>query len=67
VPLIASRVVVLGEERRVLADGTPREILEDRALLIGANLIHEHLHGHGGGLHAHEHTHSGEHEHTYAG
>jgi cobalt/nickel transport system ATP-binding protein len=65
VPLIASRVVVLGEDRRVLASGTPEAILADRALLIRANLIHEHLHGHGGALHAHEHTHSGDHEHTH--
>jgi cobalt/nickel transport system ATP-binding protein len=65
VPLIATRVVVLGEERRVLADGTPAEILEDRPLLIRANLIHEHLHGHGGALHAHEHAHTGEHDHLH--
>jgi cobalt/nickel transport system ATP-binding protein len=45
VPLVATRVVVLGEERRVLASGTPEEILEDRDLLVRANLIHEHLHG----------------------
>ncbi len=47
VPLIASRVVVLGEERRLLADGTPENILGDRELLIRANLIHEHLHQQG--------------------
>jgi cobalt/nickel transport system ATP-binding protein len=29
VPIIASRVVVLGEERRILADGAPEEILSD--------------------------------------
>jgi cobalt/nickel transport system ATP-binding protein len=65
VPLIATRVVVLGEDRRVLASGTPSEVLADRALLIRANLIHEHLHGHGGALHEHEHTHSGAHEHQH--
>jgi cobalt/nickel transport system ATP-binding protein len=62
VPLIANRVVVLGENRRVLASGTPEAILEDRALLIRANLIHEHLHGHGGALHSHAHTHTFEDE-----
>jgi cobalt/nickel transport system ATP-binding protein len=66
VPLIATRVVVLGEERRVLASGTPDEILGDRDLLIRANLIHEHLHGHGGAVHVHSHAHSGEHEHVHA-
>ena len=38
VPVIAGRVVVIGEDRRVLADGTPSRILEDRDLLIRANL-----------------------------
>ncbi|GHO94229.1 cobalt ABC transporter [Reticulibacter mediterranei] len=44
VPIIAQRVVVIGEERRVLADGTPESILGDRDLLIQANLIHPQLH-----------------------
>ncbi|HEX5466020.1 MAG TPA: ABC transporter ATP-binding protein [Candidatus Limnocylindrales bacterium] len=55
VPIIADRVVVLGEERRVLADGSPEDILNDRELLIRANLIHEHLHEHGGIRHSHPH------------
>jgi cobalt/nickel transport system ATP-binding protein len=66
VPLIANRVVVLGENRRVLASGSPEAILSDRGLLIEANLIHEHLHGHGGALHQHEHTHAGDHAHEHA-
>jgi len=66
VPLIANRVVVLSEARRVLASGTPEAILADRGLLIEANLIHEHLHGHGGAVHAHEHAHSGDHEHAHS-
>jgi cobalt/nickel transport system ATP-binding protein len=44
VPIIANRVVVIGEERRVLADGTPAQILRDRDLLVRANLIHPQLH-----------------------
>jgi cobalt/nickel transport system ATP-binding protein len=59
-------VLVLGEERRVLASGTPDEILADRDLLIRANLIHAHLHGHGGALHAHPHAHSDDHEHAHS-
>ena len=55
VPIIAERVVVLGEDRRILGDGRPNEILADRDLLIRANLIHEHLHEHGGELHRHLH------------
>ncbi|MGC8634813.1 MAG: energy-coupling factor ABC transporter ATP-binding protein [Candidatus Limnocylindrales bacterium] len=55
VPIIADRVVVLGEERKVLADGAPEAILADRDLLIRANLIHEHLHQHGQLRHVHAH------------
>lgn len=44
VPLIARRVIVIGEERRILADGTPEEVLGNRDLLLQANLIHEQLH-----------------------
>jgi cobalt/nickel transport system ATP-binding protein len=61
VPTIADRVVVLGENRRVLADGKPGDILEDTELLLRANLIHAHLHGHGGVVHSHPHGHEGPH------
>jgi cobalt/nickel transport system ATP-binding protein len=39
---ISSRVIVLGEDHRVLADGTPHEIISDHELLHRANIIHEH-------------------------
>ncbi len=55
VPIIADRVVVLGENRRVLADGPTAAILADRDLLLRANLIHEHLHEHGAERHSHDH------------
>jgi cobalt/nickel transport system ATP-binding protein len=54
-PIIAERVVVMGEDRRILADGSPAQILEDHDLLVRANLIHEHLHRHANLQHAHEH------------
>ncbi|GCE30266.1 cobalt ABC transporter [Dictyobacter alpinus] len=44
VPVIARRILVMGEDRRILADGVPEYILKNRELLIKANLIHEHLH-----------------------
>lgn len=44
VPLIARRVIVIGEERCILADGTPEQILADQDLLVQANLIHPQLH-----------------------
>jgi len=55
VPIISTRTVVIGENRRILADGPTEAILADRDLLIRANLIHEHLHEHGGVRHAHQH------------
>ena len=41
VPRIADRAVVLGEDHRIIADGTPQKILADRELLIRANLIED--------------------------
>jgi cobalt/nickel transport system ATP-binding protein len=70
VPIIADRVVVLGEDRRVVADGTPERVLGDRPLLLEANLIHEHLHGHRQGEADVEHSHvhvSGDDHHHGAG
>jgi cobalt/nickel transport system ATP-binding protein len=61
VPFIARRVVVIGENRRILADGPPERILEDRDLLVRANLIHEHLHRHATITHAHGHEVEGHH------
>jgi cobalt/nickel transport system ATP-binding protein len=50
VPIIARRVIVIGEERKILADGSPESILANRELLIQANLIHPQLHEY---FHAH--------------
>jgi cobalt/nickel transport system ATP-binding protein len=55
VPIIARRVVVIGENRKILADDTPERILDNDPLLIEANLIHAHLHRHAPIVHAHEH------------
>ncbi|HEX3724055.1 MAG TPA: ABC transporter ATP-binding protein, partial [Nitrolancea sp.] len=47
VPLIATRVVVFGDqERRPVASGGVSEILGNAELLIRTNLVHEHLHFH---------------------
>jgi cobalt/nickel transport system ATP-binding protein len=60
---IASRIVVL-EEGRVAASGTPAEILSNHELLLRANLIHAHRHSHGSYEHSHPHVHShSKHEH----
>ena len=54
---IARRILVFGENRRILASGTPEEILTDRSLLLAANLVHLHRHAHDDYWHAHEHEH----------
>jgi cobalt/nickel transport system ATP-binding protein len=59
--LLADRCVVFSEEHRIVAEGTPDEILASRELLLGVNLIHEHTHLHEGEWHDHEHL-SGHHD-----
>lgn len=51
------RMVVLSEDHRVVADGTPEEVLACRDLLLSVNLIHEHEHRHNGARHMHGHAH----------
>jgi cobalt/nickel transport system ATP-binding protein len=40
--MAADRCVVFSEDHRIVAEGSPGEILDDRDLLLGVNLIHEH-------------------------
>ena len=57
---IADRCLVLNGGR-VVAEGTPADILRDRELLERANLIHAHRHRHPSGeVHSHPHVHSGD-------
>lgn len=60
VPELADRVLVMAEDHRIVADGQPAQILQDRDLLLAANLIdesyHVHLHGDDGHVHVHRHT-----------
>lgn len=60
VPELAGRVLVMGEGHTLLADGPPAAILQDRELLLAANLIdesyHVHLHGDDGHVHVHRHV-----------
>ncbi len=63
---IASRILVFGEDRRILASGVPEEILTNRAILLAANLVPAHRHAHGALWHAHEHEHPGrDHRHPH--
>jgi cobalt/nickel transport system ATP-binding protein len=52
---LAHRCVVFSEEHRLVAEGTPRDVLRDGALLRSVNLVHEHSHAHHNVFHAHEH------------
>jgi cobalt/nickel transport system ATP-binding protein len=63
---ISKRAIVIGEDHRVKADGTSGYVLSDFELLLGANLIHEHMHLHGKSVHEHLHAHKSEHMHKHA-
>jgi cobalt/nickel transport system ATP-binding protein len=59
VPELAGRVLVMGEQHTILAEGAPEPILRDHDLLLAANLIdeHYHVHLHGTDTHVHVHKH----------
>jgi len=58
---IATRVIVMGPEHNILADGQPEDFLFDPDFLVRTNLIHEHSHRHKQLVHSHQHIH--EHHH----
>jgi cobalt/nickel transport system ATP-binding protein len=60
---IAGRVLVMGPDHMIIADGRPDDFLGDREFLLRANLIHEHSHRHKELVHRHEHLHEHGHEH----
>ncbi len=66
-PHLADRVLVLSEEHRLVADGTPEGVLADTGLLLAVNLIHAHAHRHGRLVHTHPHQHVVSHEHAHDG
>lgn len=54
---IADRIIVLGENRLIVGEGTPHEILTDMAFLEKHNLVHAHSHHHARMRHQHPHLH----------
>lgn len=66
VSTIADRVYVFAESHKIVAEGTPNEILSNRDLLLQCNLIHEHSHRHGEAIHSHPHTHDTHAAHEHA-
>jgi cobalt/nickel transport system ATP-binding protein len=60
---MAKRVIVLGTEHNILADGKPEEFLSDPDFLLRTNLVHEHSHRHKELVHRHPHLHEHQHQH----
>jgi cobalt/nickel transport system ATP-binding protein len=52
---VCSRCLVFSEQHRIVREGTPDEVLDDRDTLLAANLIHPHAHRHGRLVHAPPH------------
>lgn len=62
---ISKRAIVMGENHRIKEDGDADKVLSDYELLLGANLIHEHMHFHGKLVHEHLHDHMEGHTHKH--
>ena len=59
-------VVHVMQAGKIVASGTPSEILTNSELLLSANLVHAHRHSHGGVMHSHAHSHRhSHHEHGH--
>ena len=54
---IADRVLVFGESRRLIREGSPEDVLADHELLEANNLAHAHRHVHADGRQAEAHSH----------
>lgn len=54
---IADTAYVIGEDHRLLAEGSPQAVLGNPDFLLKANLVHEHSHFHDGSIHRHPHLH----------
>jgi cobalt/nickel transport system ATP-binding protein len=65
VDALADVVYVMNEDNFVAAQGKPQEVLKNEALLVGCNLLHEHVHQHGDVRHLHRHYHADEHDHEH--
>ena len=59
---LSSRIIVLGMEHTIVADGRPEDFLSNADFLLKTNLIHEHAHRHKSLVHRHQHAH--EHQHA---
>jgi len=62
---VSERAVVFSEDHRIVANGETQAIMNNTALLMKVNLIHEHSHRHNEILHQHRHAHTSEHAHDH--
>lgn len=62
---ISKRAIVMGEDHTVKKDGPTTKVLDDMALLLSVNIVHEHMHFHGKTVHEHIHAHIDGHEHEH--
>jgi len=62
---VATRVIVLGNDHGIIADGEPEKFLSDSDFLLKTNLVHEHSHRHKELMHRHLHIHEHGHEHKH--
>ncbi|MFA5374968.1 MAG: energy-coupling factor ABC transporter ATP-binding protein [Dehalococcoidia bacterium] len=62
---MATRVIVLGNDHSIVADGEPGKFLSDPDFLLKTNLVHEHSHRHKQLVHRHPHVHEHAHEHEH--
>jgi cobalt/nickel transport system ATP-binding protein len=58
---LATRVIVLGADHGLVADGKPEEFLSNPDFLLRTNLVHEHSHRHKELVHRHQHLHDHRH------
>ncbi|WP_456381265.1 energy-coupling factor ABC transporter ATP-binding protein [Hydrogenimonas sp.] len=54
---LGERALLMDQTHRIIYDGPLDELLEDRELLLRANLLHRHRHRHGDFEHSHFHMH----------
>lgn len=62
---ISKRAIVMGEDHTVKKDGPTTKVLDDMALLLSVNIVHEHMHFHGKTVHEHIHAHIDGHKHEH--
>ena len=55
--ILSTRCLVLSEDHELVCDGSTKNILENRELLMAVNLIDEYCHVHGESEHIHRYTH----------